>query len=596
MKLSDICECGASRFGSSPCVAYMADAKILTYQAAFKVLLHHQTWLHRVLTPAAAAAAQQHRVIIVVAYLSANNIDMLLSMLACMNLDLVTVTLLNTRWTPSEMTEVLQTTDVSARTLLLYGPEYAEAAQKTSDQLLHPSWTLAIPSFSDTMLITLDSKMAADSGGYEEVDQDVDGAIYNAIHDPDDGSDDDAVIVFTSGTTSGSKGVRLSHRAMWVQSLAKLRPPCRYTHQTRMLATTVPLFHVGGLSSTLAVLMAGGTWVVPAPSVNKNPISILQSLSSRRLLAANTLVVVPAILHSLLQQHCSQQEQTFESVRLILIGGQSASPDTLERIAHMFPKACLIQTFACTEAASSLTFLTVKPNYSRHREETPTRSLGGVTTGGDCIGMPPPHIDLILLNKDNQTVIKAPYQVGVFATRGPHVMNGYWKRTTTIAEDGIHDDSTTNHFTNSWYLTSDLGYRDANGMFYFSGRTKDVIRTGGETVMAFEVEQVLLCHVGIRECAVFALPDERFGEIVCAALVLLLLCDDDDDDDCEQQQPLTLSNIRSFCTQRGLAGYKQPRLIFIVNELPRNTSGKVVKYQLVERFRAQQQQPLRNKL
>lgn len=529
-------------------MAYVADAKILTYRAAWQALLHHETWLQRI-------AAQDKGV---VAYLSGNNIDMLLSMLACMNLEQVTVTLLNTRWTPSEMAAVLQTTDASSRTLILYGPDYGELAQKASDQLLHPSWTLAIPSFSDTMLTRLGSALATESGVYREDDQDINGAIQNVINDKDGG--DDAVIVFTSGTTSGSKGVRLSHKAVWIQSLAKLRQPCRYTQETRMLASTVPLFHIGGLSSTIAVLMAGGTWVVP-PSAD--PKSVLQSLTSTRL-SANTLVVVPAMLHSLLQ-HISENE-TYESVSLLLIGGQSASPDTIQRIAHVFPNARLVQTFACTEAASSLTFLEVKPD--RHK------TILSLPKGpsGDCIGVPPPHVDLILLNKDNQAAIQAPYQVGVFTTRGAHVMNGYWKRTGTIK----------NCSTDSWYLTSDLGYRDENGQFYFSGRTKDVIRTGGETVIASEVERVLLCHFDIRECAVFALPDERFGESVCAALVL---CD---------SELLTLSDVRSFCSQRGLAGYKQPRLIYIVKELPRNSSGKVVKYRLVERFRARQ--PLRSKL
>lgn len=150
-------------------------------------------------------------------------------------------------------------------------------------------------------------------------------------------------------------------------------------------------------------------------------------------------------------------------------------------------------------------------------------------------------------------------------------MNGYWTR----------NGANKSRSTDEWYVTSDLGFCDENRKFYFSGRAKDVIRTGGETVIAPEVERTLQCHPCIRECAVFALPDERFGETVCAAIVC-------------QAKPLALSDVRSFCSKRGLAGFKQPRAIFIINELPRNSSGKVLKYQLVERFR--KPQPLRSKL
>jgi acyl-CoA synthetase (AMP-forming)/AMP-acid ligase II len=394
-------------------------------------------------------------------------------------------------------------------------------------------------------------------------DQDINEDIHTAIRC--ESGEEDAVIVFTSGTTSGSKGVRLSHKSLWIQSLAKLQRPCGYTQQTRMLASTVPLFHVGGLSSTLAVLLAGGTLVVPSSPLGFNPISVFQSVTSKTTLqSANTLVVVPAMLHSLLQ-HVSHHE-TYDSVKLLLIGGQSASPDTIQHVARVFPNARLVQTFACTEAASSMTFLEVKP------EDGMQHSSLSNGPSGDCVGVPPPHVELALVDAESQRTIPIPFQVGVFATRGPHVMNGYWTRNG--ASENLSRDE--------WYVTSDLGFYDENGQFYFSGRAKDVIRTGGETVIALEVERILQSHPGIRECSVFALPDERFGETVCAAIV------------CNNTNTLALSDVRSFCSRRSLAGYKQPRAVYLVNELPRNSSGKVVKYQLVERFR--EPQPLRSQL
>ena len=189
--------------------------------------------------------------------------------------------------------------------------------------------------------------------------------------------------------------------------------------------------------------------------------------------------------------------------------------------------------------------------------------------------MPPKHVDLVLVGNDsNQAEIQGPFTVGIFATRGPHVMNGYWKRSKR--------NETSSAAPDSWYLTNDLGFRDEQGHFYFCGRTKDIIRTGGETVIALEVERALLSHPDIEECAVFALDDNRFSEAVCAALV------------CNENERLSLKDIRKFCSNQGLASYKKPRRVFLVNELPRNSSGKVLKHKLVERYKIQQ--PLLSKL
>ena len=550
MKLSNILERGAAQFASDPCTAVQLpkETLVLTYHSAWQALLEHEAWI-------------QHNVAmntkIVVAYLSGNSIDLMLSMLACMNVDHVTVALLNTRWTPGEMASALQTRGPSAKTLILYGPGFEESAWRASNLLSHPSWTLAIPAVSETRMTKRSTAIPYPSTRCYN-NHEIDNAIQEIAESQD--GDQDAVVVFTSGTTSGSKGVRLSHRALCVQAIAKLRKPCRYSRQTRMLASTVPLFHVGGLSSTLSVFLAGGTWILPSSGSSFDPTSVLKSVSSL-LLPANTLVVVPAMLHSILQQ-ASGTDSSYDSVRLLLIGGQSASPETLRHIARIFPNARVVQTFACTEAASSLTFLDVQHNYP----ESMTVSLPS-GPNGDCVGVPPPHIELVLINKDNErnVQIHQPHQVGIFATRGPHVMSGYWKRD--VDNESLSQDS--------WYITNDLGFHDEHGRFYFCGRTKDIIRTGGESVIALEVERVLLDHPDIQECAVFALPDERFGEAVCAALV-------------SKNEALTLSYLRHFCTEQGLAGYKKPRAAFFMKQLPRNSSGKVQKHKLVERFRERQ--------
>jgi acyl-CoA synthetase (AMP-forming)/AMP-acid ligase II len=273
----------------------------------------------------------------------------------------------------------------------------------------------------------------------------------------------------------------------------------------------------------------------------------------------NTLVVVPAMLHALLR-HVGEQ-RTLPSVDLILIGGQSAPPSMVRQLKKVFPNAKLVQTYACTEASSSLTFLLVDGS-----KESSTVSIPGGPVG-DCIGRP--HVDMRLFERlDTNKLVEVHEhgKVGIFATRGLHVMSGYWKRGDASMYPSIG--------RNEWFLTHDLGFKDDSGQFYFCGRARDVIRTGGETVIASEVERILLEHDIINECAVFALPDDRFGEAVCAALVALPVV---------QNLP-TLTQVRRFCSGRGLSGYKCPSRVFFVKELPRNSSGKIVKHMLVDRF------------
>lgn len=554
MRLQRILEIGKANHGSAPCIAYQSrgNTSVLTYSDAYAVMCEHRQWLQKQLS-----GIFGHE--IVVAYLALNSTDFFLSLLASTSIDDADIALLNTRWTPREMLAALQINKGKTTTILLYSSTFEAlvAKVKAEHQVLsrgqHVLYAICIPS------IARKRHQPYSPGSVVHSPRRPDSLIDKEIHHQVvHGDKSDSLIVYTSGTTSGSKGVRLSHRALWIQALAKMRSPCVYSGTTRMLASTVPLFHVGGLSSALAVLLAGGAWVFPPDNTNSHgfdPNLAIQSISHQEM-PSNTLVVVPAMLHVMFQKITSSE--VFLDVELILLGGQSASPAIVTRIFSTFPRARFVQTYACTEAASSMTFHPIK--------ESPISPISGAPSG-DCVGYPPPHVGLALYEKDASgrwSIISVPYKIGVFGTKGPHVMNGYWSR------DGSHQD------VQEPFLTNDLGFVDKEGLFYFSGRAKDVIRTGGETVIASEVERVLLLHPNIDECAVFALPDDRFGEAVCVAIVWKSL-----------QHTSTIGDLRSFCLQHGLAGYKKPSRVFSLKNLPRNSSGKVLKFVLVDRFRRQ---------
>ena len=462
-------------------------------------------------------------------------------------------------------------------------------------------------------------------------------------------SDADALLLFTSGTTSGGgKGVRLSHRSLFVQSHAKLHPPCSYDTNTRMVATTVPWFHVGGMSSAIAVMLAGGTLIFPSSvgiSVEGNggggerkfrpevimktllppPPSSFSSSSSLELsmMVANTLVVVPAMLHSMVQ---SAAHSSFPNVRLILVGGQSivgyGGDGLYDRMRRIFPNARVIQTYACTEAGSSITFedLTAEvgcgdftlPSASdgrldKIRTVTPSDDTSVYSGPGTCVGYPPPHVQIGIFHIEkaaeaakahgSYSLLHLPPQlllshgtIGIIGSRGPHVMSGYWNRGIIDGSDDNNIAVDDNH--DGWVLTNDLGCIDpVSKKLYFCGRADDVIRTGGESVLALDVERVIIGFKEddyiIVECSVFPLPDERFGETVCAALVLSTSAEvgvnNDVTPSVEEDIHLT-KRIRQYCTTRHLASFKQPRRVFRVLKgvLPRNSSGKVLKHAVIK--------------
>lgn len=581
----------------------------LSYRDAARALQEHRKWLNDrekdLIQPllAAGGACDHHdpsKRIVVLAFLAHNSEDLFLSVLASTTTTsngetAASPALINTRWTVREIAQALQQDDDHNGsvqcycTLLIYDKEggLEETARQVADTLLstpqqnrrqrHVVQCVPLPTFARDTMVPV-SEIPSTQLDDSSFPPPVEIPDYRAV------SSDDAVIVFTSGTTGGSKGVRLGHRAIYVQCLAKLQKPCCYNESTRLLANTVPFFHVGGLSSIMAVWLAGGTLVLPSRSSNLplafDPRTTLDSLRQRH---STTLVVVPAMLYALQQEQQKMNRsmdvveadlRCYPEVQLILIGGQSADASTLQFVRHTFPNARIVQTYACTEAASSLTFRDVTK---------PLASDGATHISGECVGRPPLHVELRLFRVKGEGTaqnesstngfISERWTPGIIGTRGPHVMNGYWRRS----RDGASTKQTPSH--SSWLRTNDLGFWGKDGQtLYFCGRVTDSIRTGGETVLAAEVERCLLQHPNLVECAVFPLPDRKFGETVACAVVV--------------GDPLQVDDIKeticALCARKGLAGYKRPRLVFQVDKLPRNSSGKILKFKLVKRFGARQ--------
>lgn len=342
---------------------------------------------------------------------------------------------------------------------------------------------------------------------------------------------------------------------------------------------------MGGISAALAVTLVGGCHVfVPkfAPACGSAAVQAGRVTS---------IVAVPTMLHMLIQG-ANSKPSTSDSVSrplgavdTVVVGGQPMSR-RLERLArdHM-PGARFVQTYACTEAGSTITFacssrfvdsaprgasgagLRLDSNAGREAKEIAVEEVQALWA---MAGSPAEHVEIRVVERPSDSNCSpcpaAAGAVGEVETRGPHVMKGYWKRPDLTAEALRHD---------GWLRTGDLGRLDKRtGRLVVVGRAKDVIKTGGEKVHSSEVESVLLRHTWVAEAAAYGIDDERLGEKVAASVVLDNAAQDEEGEiTCDRAKTV----LNRFCGLH-LSHYKRPRRIDVVPELPRNSAGKVLRH------------------
>lgn len=342
---------------------------------------------------------------------------------------------------------------------------------------------------------------------------------------------------------------------------------------------------MGGISSALAVTLVGGCHVfVPKFASGCGSAAV-------RVGRVTSIVAVPTMLHMLIKGASSKPSMSdsmslpLGAVDTVVVGGQPMSR-RLERLArdHM-PVARFVQTYACTEAGSTITFACS----SRFDHGAPRAASGaGLRPGSNgtlsasetaagevqalwaMAGSPAEHVEIRVVERtsDSSPCPAAAGAVGEVETRGPHVMKGYWKRPDLTAE-ALRPDG--------WLRTGDLGRLDERtGRLVVVGRAKDVIKTGGEKVHSSEVESVLLRHTWVAEAAAYGVDDERLGEKVAASVVL-------DDAAQDEEGAITCDRAKTvldrFCGLH-LSHYKRPRRIDVVPKLPRNSAGKVLRHML----------------
>lgn len=362
------------------------------------------------------------------------------------------------------------------------------------------------------------------------LDRPVDGSAPLADPDPDDL----VGLFYTGGTTGPAKGVMLTHRNL-VANMWNTLTSCGLAPDDRYLVMA-PMFHAAGTVAVLACVALGATQVtVPA----FEPALVLDTIESERI---TTTLAVPTMLVAL----CEEQERTprdLSSLRVVTHGASPVALETLRRVRRLLPDTELIHLYGATELAP---LATAFADEHLHLDTPRARSCGRPVIG--CV--------VEVIGPDGEPVVRG--EVGEVAVRGDNVTPGYWNKpeqTAEVLRDG-------------WYRTGDLGHLDEDGYLFLVDRAKDMIVSGGENVYSSEVEQALMTHPQVVECAVYGIPDPTWGEAVAATVVT--------------RGPVTPDELREHCRSL-IAGYKVPRAIDLSGEpLPKSAAGKILKRALRE--------------
>lgn len=341
------------------------------------------------------------------------------------------------------------------------------------------------------------------------------------------------VLLYTSGTTGGPKGVIITANNAFASSLnfaavSELGP-------ASVALSDLPMFHTIGLFAiTRSTLTVGGTLLLSDRFIPSRSLAVLADPA----LAVTHYFAVPVMAEAL-EREPGFSAAAFSRLHAIFLGGAPLPPSLIERFLRV--GVPLVNGYGMSEVGTAI--------------HVPVR-MEAVRDSAGAIGLPAPHLRVRLVSNGADV---APGEVGEVWLEGPSVTPGYWNRPAETAEA----------FSDGWYRTGDLARRDANGFYWIVDRLKDMYVSGGENVYPAEVEAVLASQPGVADVAVVGVADARWGETGVAFVV--------------PAGALAAPALLAACSDR-LAKYKCPSRIILVDAIPRTAAGKVLKTVLRQRL------------
>ncbi len=351
---------------------------------------------------------------------------------------------------------------------------------------------------------------------------------------------DNVQLLYTSGTTSKPKGVLTSHVAVQITALsAAVRQ--KADHHSILLAV-LPLFHCAMLNAgVLPNFVVSGTIVLADITKGFNPEEVADIIEKEKVTSTAFL----PMMHQALLALPDVAERDFSSLEKATYAMAPMALSSLKKLDKLYPNADVVLGSGQTEFTPPTTFQRPEHKFEK------AASWGPAT--------PSVHIEIM----DEEGNILPRGEIGEIVYRGPHAMTGY----LNLPEE------TDKVFKHGWFHSGDMAWMDEEGVVWFTDRKKDMIKTGGENVASIEVERVILDHESVHEAAVIGLTHPHWGEAVTAFIV------GKPDADVSEEEMI------AYCKDR-LAGFKVPKKVMFLEELPRTGTGKVQKHLLREQFTA----------
>jgi len=385
-------------------------------------------------------------------------------------------------------------------------------------------------------LVTPDSEAPGKSPG-KSYDQLLESAEPAAMHQPKS-EDEDAILLYTGGTTGRSKGVRLSHRnviANGLQTAFAMRP-----NRHDVYLHVAPMFHSADLFGTTYTLAGGAHAFLPQFS-GKAALTAIQDLGVTQLMLTPTMVIMKL-------QEPDFATYDLSKLRALFYGSSPMDAVWIERMIKAYEGVEVIQGYGLTETAPILTMMA-------HEDHIRAIETGELDQLRSC-GQPVPMVEMEICDADGNAV--PPGEPGEIVVRAPNgSTNGYLKRPKETSEA----------FRDGWFHTGDVARMDEAGFVYLLDRMKDMVITGGENVYTSEVEAALYKHEQVHECAVVGVPDDKYGEALLAAVVPV------------PGATLGEEDLIAHCRAH-IGGYKIPRRYVFLGELPKSAMNKILKNEL----------------
>lgn len=384
-----------------------------------------------------------------------------------------------------------------------------------------------------------------------------------------------AVMIFTSGTTSllekknsKPKGVLLSFQNL-ISSAFLGNEIFHYTNQDKWLLS-LPLYHIGGFSILVRALLFDSNIIIPQSLKSENLVSAIKETNPTLVSFVPTQLKRIMEIEEIKKENIYTSKRLSENIRAVILSG---GPSEINLIKNAIKNGWKIyKGYGSSETSAFVTILRYEDlsNFSSPEKKEKINSVGKPLSYLELnlnvdIKIIPDNIDNLIDGKEDEIIInndsKNQFQKGEIIISSPTLTKGYFN----------NPEETNKKFINEYFYTGDYGYFDEDGYLYIETRRTDLIISGGENINPFEVEEKLLQHPQIKECCVFGLKDDEWGEILSVVLVT------------KRNEEISYSEIKDFLSNR-IASYKIPKKIFYTKEIPKTSLGKIKRAEIKSHF------------